>query len=122
MVHRAGQVVTVTPRAAGILIEDSFDPTGRRSFVEHLIAANTPLPVELTETQFDTIVQHQQSVRIQVYEQAGPVPSTEIDHDRRVLDGELARPWSLCGGRRRRNRGRTADEARRPDQGTRIMT
>src|SRR6185436_10752804 len=30
-----GQVTPVAPRAVGILVEDSFDPSGQRSFVEH---------------------------------------------------------------------------------------
>jgi molecular chaperone DnaK (HSP70) len=95
---RAGQVVTVTPRAVGILIDDSFDPAGQRSFVEHLVAANTPLPVEVSATRFGTIVPNQQSVRVQVYEQAGPVPSAEAEHNRRVLDGELTGLGALPAG------------------------
>ena len=97
-VRRAGQVVTVTPRAVGILIEDSFDPSGQRSFVEHLVAANAPLPAEVTATRFGTIVANQQSVRVQVYEQAGPVPSVETEHNRRVLDGELTGLGALPAG------------------------
>jgi len=96
--RRAGQVVTVTPRAVGILIEDSFDPSGQRSFVEHLVAANTPLPAEVTATRFGTIVAKQQSVRVQVYEQAGPMPSEETEHNRRVLDGELTGLGALPAG------------------------
>lgn len=96
--RHAGQVVPVTPRAVGILIEDSFDPSGKRSFVEHLVAANTPLPVERAEERFGTILENQESVRIQVYEQAGPAPSPEPGHNRRVLDGELTGIGSLPAG------------------------
>jgi molecular chaperone DnaK (HSP70) len=96
--RRAGQVVPVTPRAVGILIEDSFDPSGDRSFVEHLVMANTPLPVERTEERFGTILENQESVRVQVYEQAGPAPSPEAGHNRRVLDGELTGIGSLPEG------------------------
>jgi molecular chaperone DnaK len=95
---RTGQVVPVTPRAVGILIEDSFDPSGKRSLVEHLVAANTPLPVERTEERFGTILENQESVRVQVYEQAGPAPSPEAGHNRRVLDGELSGLGSLPAG------------------------
>jgi molecular chaperone DnaK (HSP70) len=95
---RTGQVTPVTPRAVGILVEDSFDPSGQRSFVEHLVAANTPLPVEKTEQRFGTILDHQESVRVQVYEQAGPAPSPEVGHNRRVLDGELTQIGSLAAG------------------------
>ena len=88
----------VTPRAVGILIEDSFDPSGKRSFVEHLVPANTPLPAEQTEEGFGTILENQESVRVQVYEQAGPAPSPETGHNRRVLDGELTGLGSLPAG------------------------
>jgi molecular chaperone DnaK len=93
-----GHVVPVTPRAVGVLIEDSFDPSGKRSFVEHLVPANTPLPVEQVEERFGTIVENQESVRVQVYEQAGPAPSQEVGHNRRVLDGELTGIGSLPAG------------------------
>jgi molecular chaperone DnaK len=93
-----GHVVPVTPRAVGVLIEDSFDPSGKRSFVEHLVLANTPLPVEQVEERFGTIVENQESVRVQVYEQAGPAPSQEAGHNRRVLDGELTGLGSLPAG------------------------
>ena len=96
--QRIGQVVPVTPRAVGILIEDSFDPSGKQSFVEHLIAANTPLPVERTAERFGTILENQESVRVQVYEQAGPAPSPDVGHNRRVLDGELTGIGSLPAG------------------------
>jgi molecular chaperone DnaK len=94
----AGQVSPVTARAIGILIEDSFDPSGQRSFVEHIVEANTSLPVERTADRFGTILPNQDSVRIQVYEQAGPVPSPEVGHNRRVLDGELTQIGSLKAG------------------------
>lgn len=93
-----GKVTPVAPRAVGVLVEDSFDPSGERSFVEHLVAANTPLPVERIEERFGTILENQESVRIQVYEQAGPVPSPDIGHNRRVLDGELTQIGSLPAG------------------------
>jgi molecular chaperone DnaK len=93
----AGQVTTVTPRAVGILVCDSYDQTGR-DFVEHLVKANTPLPVAQTEARFGTILEGQDSVRIQVYEQAGPEPSPEVGHNRRVLDGELTKIGSLPAG------------------------
>jgi molecular chaperone DnaK (HSP70) len=94
----AGTISTVAPRAVGILIEDSHDPAGQRSFVEHLVHANTPLPVIRTEDRFGTILDSQESVRIQVYEQAGPSPSPEEAHNRRVLDGELTKLGVLPAG------------------------
>jgi molecular chaperone DnaK len=92
-----GQVTPVAPRAVGILVEDSFDPSGQRNFVEHLVTGNTSLPVEMAK-EFGTILDNQESVRIQVYEQAGPAPSPEVGHNRRVLDGELTGTGSLPAG------------------------
>jgi molecular chaperone DnaK (HSP70) len=97
-VIRPGQVTPAAPRAVGILIEDSFDASGERSFVEHLVTANTPLPAERVESRFGTILPSQESVRIQVYEQAGPVPSPDAGHNRRVLDGELTGIGKLTAG------------------------
>jgi molecular chaperone DnaK (HSP70) len=94
----AGKVVPVTPRAVGILVEDSYDPLGERSLVEHLVMGNTPLPFERTEDRFGTILTNQESVRIQVYEQAGAVLSPEVGHNRLVLDGELTQIGSLRAG------------------------
>jgi molecular chaperone DnaK (HSP70) len=95
---QAGKISTVAPRSVGILVEDSHDPSGERSFVEHLVRANTPLPVAKTEERFGTILANQESVRIQVYEQAGPSASPEVAHNRRVLDGELTKIGSLPAG------------------------
>jgi molecular chaperone DnaK len=93
-----GQVIPVAPRAVGILVEDSYDPSGERRFVEHLVQANTPLPLSRAEERFGTILADQESVRIQVFEQAGPTPSPEVGHNRLVLDGELTKIGSLPAG------------------------
>lgn len=93
-----GRVAPVTPRAIGILIEDSHDPAGKRSFIEHLVPANAPLPVTEVTERFGTILAEQRSVRIQVYEQAGPARSPEVEHNRLVLDGELSGIGSLPAG------------------------
>jgi molecular chaperone DnaK len=93
-----GAVTPVAPRAVGILIEDSHDPAGKRSFVEHLVIANTPLPIQKVEHRFGTIVANQGSARIQVYEQAGSTLSPEAGDNRRVLDGELTGLGKLPAG------------------------
>jgi molecular chaperone DnaK len=96
--HLAGQVSPVAPRAVGIEIQDSYDPAGQRSFVEHFVAANTPLPVTRTQERFGTILTNQESVRIGVYEQAGTLLSAEVGHNRLVLDGELTELPPLPAG------------------------
>jgi molecular chaperone DnaK len=93
-----GAVTPVTPRAVGILIEDSHDPSGQRAFIAHMVTANTPLPIDKTEHRFGTILPNQGSARIQVYEQSGAVLSQEVEHNRRVLDGELTGLGKLPAG------------------------
>lgn len=82
-------VRSVVPRALGIKLHDSNDPTGQRIFVEHLIRANTALPVDGVTMTFSTVVDGQERVRIELMEQAGAVASPDLDCNRRVLDGEL---------------------------------
>jgi len=94
----AGTVSPVAPRAVGILVQDSHDPAGQRSFVEHFVTANTPLPVARTQERFGTILDNQEAVRIQVYEQAGAAASAEFGHNRLVLDGELTQIPPLPAG------------------------
>ena len=94
----AGRISPVAPRAVGILVRDSHDPEGERSFVEHFVTANTPLPVARTQDRFGTILADQDSVRIQVYEQAGSALSAEVGHNRLVLDGELTQIPPLPAG------------------------
>jgi molecular chaperone DnaK len=98
LVAATGQVVPVTPRAIGILVQDSFTPGGERSFVAHVVEPNEELPVDRHTASFGTIVNQQESVRIQIFEQAGPVPSPEVEHNNRVLDGELTGLGSLVAG------------------------
>ncbi len=93
------QAVAVLPRAVGLLVRDSYDPAGMREFVQHMVLANTPLPAQVTAP-FTTILNHQRSVRIQVYEQAGAIASEDLEHNRRVLDGEFTDLPELPAGAR----------------------
>jgi molecular chaperone DnaK (HSP70) len=83
-----GRIRSVVPRGIGILVQDSVDPDGR-AFVDHVVKANTPLPVTEVADRFGTIVDGQETVRIRVYEQAGPTASEDVADNRLVLDGEL---------------------------------
>jgi molecular chaperone DnaK (HSP70) len=89
LAQAATQAVAVLPRGVGVLVRDSEDPAGLREFVRHLLPANTPLPASATAP-FATILNKQATVRIQVFEQAGAVVSEEVEHNRRVLDGEFS--------------------------------
>ncbi|GIJ48321.1 molecular chaperone DnaK [Virgisporangium aliadipatigenens] len=81
---------SVVPRSFGLLIHDSDDRAGTRRFVQHVIHRNAPLPVTDGEATVATILDDQGTVRIEVFEQAGAVPSAEVADNRRVLDGELS--------------------------------
>lgn len=91
--------VAVLPRGVGVLVRDSHDPAGLREFVQHVVPANTPLPVRAAAP-FATILDKQSTVRIQVFEQAGAVASEELEHNRRVLDGEFTGLPDLPAGAR----------------------
>ena len=82
-------VRSVTARALGIKLLDSYDASGQRMFVQHLIHANTPLPVEGVQTRIATVIAGQERARVELMEQSGAVASSEVEHNRRVLDGEL---------------------------------
>jgi molecular chaperone DnaK len=82
-------VRSVTARALGIKLFDSHDASGKRIFVQHLIQANTPLPVEAVHTRVATVLAGQERARIELMEQSGAVASSAVEHNRRVLDGEL---------------------------------
>lgn len=90
-------VTPVAPRAVGVLVHDSFDPSGERQFVEHLIYANTALPVSVTR-RYATILDDQPSVRLQIYEQAGTIASDDLGHNRLVVDGEFSGFGELPAG------------------------
>ncbi|GAB3170831.1 Hsp70 family protein [Myceligenerans halotolerans] len=91
-------VTPATPRAIGVLVEDSHDPAGQRSFVDHVVAANTALPAHVVVGGLGTILDDQESVRIQIFEQAGAVAVPEVDRNRRVIDGELGGFGTLPAG------------------------
>ena len=51
-----GDVHPVASRSIGVLVHDSFDPQGSRSFVQHLLRANSRLPATATSRSFGTIL------------------------------------------------------------------
>jgi molecular chaperone DnaK len=90
---------SVVPRSFGVLVEDSHAPEGDRRVVVHTVHRNASLPASTT-TEFCTIVEGQDSVRVQIFEQAGELPSEEPEANRRVLDGELTGLPALAAGSR----------------------
>jgi molecular chaperone DnaK len=117
---------SVVPRSFGVLIEDSHDPSGTHEFVDHVVHRNAVLPAAVTR-QFCTVVDGQESVRVQIFEQAGELPSPDVADNRRVLDGELKGLPPLPAGTRleltlRVNEdGRLGLDAREPSSGTQLI-
>jgi molecular chaperone DnaK len=87
----------VVPRAVGVLIWDSHDPSGERRIVDHIIKRNEPVPTTATK-RFATILEGQDQVRVQIYEQAGDLPSPDPGHNRPVLDGLISNLPKLRAG------------------------
>jgi molecular chaperone DnaK len=85
----ASPAKTVLPRAIGVKIHDSSDEAAERSVVQHVVAANTPLPVRAARATFATVVRGQERIRVELMEQAGAVPSPDPRFNRRIVDGEL---------------------------------
>ncbi|MDN3353867.1 Hsp70 family protein [Actinomadura sp. DC4] len=91
----AKRVATVVPRAFGLKVVDSKDPVfttdpdRARELVAHLLTANTELPADTGPQTFYTVTDNQNSVRLEVWEQAGSVASDELAHNTHIGDGML---------------------------------
>jgi len=84
-----GEIRSTVSRGFGVLISDSFDPQGGE-IIHHVVHANEQLPVSRSTTSFGTILDNQEAVRVQIFEQAGSVESDRVGDNRRVLDGEVS--------------------------------
>lgn len=88
-------VVNVLPKAVGVKLIDTTrpdwedDPDGA-SYIEHLIDAQTQLPVQPPRTlEASTVFANQPGVEIEIWEQAGASPSSELTANHRVDDAGL---------------------------------
>jgi molecular chaperone DnaK len=100
-------VVNVLPKAIGVKLLDTTrphwedDPDGA-SYIEHLIDAQTQLPVAPPRTlEANTVVANQPGVEIEIWEQAGVSPSSELTGNHRVDDAGLIEglePFRLPAG------------------------
>ncbi len=93
----AKRVATVVPRAFGIKVVDTDDPVFRtdpdraRSYIAHLLTANTPLPVDTEPETFCTVANNQREVKLEVWEQAGSIASEELAHNTHIGEGMLTK-------------------------------
>ncbi|MDN5757775.1 MAG: Hsp70 family protein [Tomitella sp.] len=74
----------VLPKAFGVRV---WDRTADRDFVQHLAFANDPLPTGDRAFSPGTAEDNQPSVLIELYEQAGPVLSDALTHNRPLNQG-----------------------------------
>ncbi|MBB5959590.1 molecular chaperone DnaK (HSP70) [Saccharothrix tamanrassetensis] len=84
------KVAIVTPRAFGVAVVDPDDPEEKKFLVSHLLVANTPLPVDVTE-QFKTSAHDQREIEIQIWEQAGALASERPEHNKQIGEALINR-------------------------------
>ena len=81
------KVTTVVPRAFGVKVLDSDDPSLQKEHIEHLLAANSPLPAQPPPQRFATVVPNQTQIKVEVWEQAGAKASRELAHNALIGEG-----------------------------------
>jgi molecular chaperone DnaK len=101
-------VVNVLPKAVGIKLVDTDVPGWDKLpeiqmpfYVEHLVPAQTQLPFDAEKFTAGTTVANQESISIEIWEQAGAVPGQELGSNHRVDDAGLIeglRPFNLAVG------------------------
>jgi molecular chaperone DnaK (HSP70) len=91
----AAKVSAVVPRAFGVKSLDPHDPLAftdprrARQVVMHLLGANTPLPADTGAYTFQTTMENQRMLEIEVWEQAGPEEAEDLADNRKVGSGLL---------------------------------
>ncbi|MBV9451915.1 MAG: Hsp70 family protein [Streptosporangiaceae bacterium] len=91
----AKRVTTVVPRGFGTRGIDATDPlsatdpVNARTIVLHLLPANTQLPADTGPYTFYTVIDNQRAVGVEVWEQAGPVESPDLNDNRKIGEGML---------------------------------
>ncbi|MDN3353861.1 Hsp70 family protein [Actinomadura sp. DC4] len=94
-------VTTVVPRGFGVRVADQNDPLfatdpGRaRTYVIHLLPANTPLPADSGAVSFATSIDNQPMAEVEVWEQKEGTSSDEVSDNACVARGRLRLPPRL---------------------------
>jgi molecular chaperone DnaK (HSP70) len=88
-------IINVLPKAVGIKLADTTDPNWydlpdeKKFFIEHLVCAQTQLPHQADKFTAGTSVVNQDSIEIEIWEQAGAVPDTVLSANHRVDNAGL---------------------------------
>jgi molecular chaperone DnaK len=83
-------IVNVLPKAVGIKLVDTTNPSWRtlpdeeKFYIEHLVPAQTQLPHQADEFTAGTTMADQDSIEIEIWEQAGAVPDRVLSANHRV--------------------------------------
>jgi len=87
----AKRVTTVVPRAFGlkILAEDNPDADADGMIIDHLLAANAPLPAEPPVRQYGSAYDKQTGFTLEIWEQAGSVESARPEHNEKIGEGRI---------------------------------
>jgi molecular chaperone DnaK len=94
----AKTVTTVAPRAFGVEIQDPRDSRPERTFVDHLLHANDPLPRRVEGSRYYTVMDNQEAVRFPIWEQAGALESRELEHNTKIGEGAITGLPPLASG------------------------
>jgi molecular chaperone DnaK len=85
----AKTVTTVAPRAFGVEVHDPRDATPGRTWVDHLLHANDPLPRRVAGQRYYTVKENQEAVRFPIWEQAGALESRSLEHNTKIGEGAI---------------------------------
>jgi len=92
------RVSTVVSRAFGVMTLDGRDPVAMtdpvhaRKMIVHLLSANTPLPADTGPFTFNTTMDNQRLVMIEVWEQTSEFASSDLADNQKIGEGMLKIP------------------------------
>jgi molecular chaperone DnaK len=81
------RIVNVSSKSFGVVAVK--DEQSMEEFVAFIIHNNTPLPAEVTVTDFGTVKSDQRDVHVRVMEQAGQEESPELEDNKEIGEGQI---------------------------------
>lgn len=91
-------ISSVLPRALGVKLHSSGDPWREEPYVAHFLWQNTPLPVRNHRIDIASIVDGQQRVRVEIFEQSGVLLSDRVLDNDLLVEGEIVLSEGLPAG------------------------
>ncbi len=80
------KIVNVSSKSFGVVAQDG---ASRQELVAFLIHGNSPLPAEVTETDFGIASAGQRDVQVRVMEQSGQEESPELSDNKQISEGQI---------------------------------